>query len=449
MVFALHYSERNILFNNSINANSKILYERDPRDRVQKVAPWLTTDSDPYPAVVDGKIVWIVDGYTTLGNYPYAQSVELGESTQDALQGLQRAGQPDQRISYLRNSVKATVDAFDGTVKLYEFDDKDPVLQTWMKAFPGTVTPKAEISDNLREHFRYPEDQFKVQRELLTRYHVENTGDFYGGVSFWDVPSDPTATQSSTPSSGSASSSASAQPPYYVLAGPPGATGATQATFQLTSSLVFRGRDNMAAYVSVGSDPDNYGKFTVLQLPSEGQIFGPRQAHDAFNNNGTVSSQLTVLRNQNTAIDYGNLLTLPVAGGLVYVEPLFLERAGSSSTYAQLARVLVLYGKNVGFDASLSKALDQALGSSATPAGPAGQPPAATGAPTAGALTPEAATAATEFARAYDQFKQAQRNNDFVAQGAALQAMDAAVAKFQKAAGGAPLPAPPGAGGGG
>jgi uncharacterized membrane protein (UPF0182 family) len=273
---------------------------------------------------------------------------------------------------------------------------------------------------------------------------VTNTDAFYGGVSFWDVPSDPTATQS-TPSSGSA-----AQPPYYVLAGPPGAVGAKDASFQLTSSLVFRGRDNMAAYVSVDSDPANYGQFTVLQLPADSQILGPRQVHDNFNSNGTVSSQLTVLRNQNSAIDYGNLLTLPVAGGLVYVEPLFLERAGTSTTYAQLARVLVFYNNNVGFSPSLSKALDDAIGGGAAPAAPQGPPAAAAGAPPAtGALSPEAASAATDFARAYDQFKQAQKTNDYAAQGTALQAMDAAVARFQRAAGGAAMPAPPGTGGGG
>ena len=448
LVFALHYSERNILFNNSINENSKILYERDPRDRVNKAAPWLTTDADPYPAVVDGRIVWIVDGYTTLASYPYAQSVELGETTVDAQQALQRAGQPDQSISYLRNSVKATVDAYDGTVKLYEFDDKDPVLKTWMKAFPGTVQPKADISPDLQAHFRYPEDQFKVQRELLTRYHVETTGDFYGGVSFWDVPNDPTAAQSTPVSSGS-----SAQPPYYVLAGPPGKVGATAASFQLTSSLVFRGRENMAAYVSVDSDPANYGKFTVLQLPPEAQIPGPRNVHDNFNSNGTVSSQLTVLRNQNSSIDYGNLLTLPVAGGLVYVEPLFLERAGGTATYAQLAKVLVYYKGRVGFSTSLTEALDSAIGGSGPAPSTPGQPapnPGAAPAPT-GPLSTEAATAATDFARAYDQFKQAQKNTDYVAQSAALQAMDAAVARFQKATGStaAPAPAPPPGGTGG
>src|SRR5581483_11292169 len=165
LAFALSYGERNILFNGSINENSRIMYIRDPSDRVSQVAPWLTLDGDPYPAVVNGRITWIVDGYTTLENYPYAERTQLGEATADTLTGVRRL--PNKTVSYLRNSVKATVDAYDGTVSLYAFDETDPVLKTWMKAFPGTVKPASEISDALRAHFRYPEDQFKVQRELL------------------------------------------------------------------------------------------------------------------------------------------------------------------------------------------------------------------------------------------------------------------------------------------
>jgi len=150
---------------------------------VSQVAPWLTLDGDPYPAVVDGRIQWIVDGYTTLDNYPYAEQTSLGDATQDTLPGVRRL--PNKTISYLRNSVKATVDAYNGTVSLYAFDDADPVLKTWMKVFPGTVKPASDISPDLRAHFRYPEDQFKIQRELLTRYHVQNPAEFFSTVSFW------------------------------------------------------------------------------------------------------------------------------------------------------------------------------------------------------------------------------------------------------------------------
>jgi len=425
--FALEYQERNILFNSSINADSKIMYVRKPEDRVQAVAPWLTTDSDPYPAVVDGRITWIVDGYTTLPNYPYAEEVAFGSATTDA-QNTAQPGQ-NQSISYLRNSVKATVDAYNGNVTLYAFDDSDPVLKTWMKAFPGSVQPSTAISPSLRSHLRYPEDQFKVQRELLTRYHVGNPGEFYGGVSFWDVPTDPTV------QSGAAGA---AQPPYYVLAGAPGAADAGQPTFQLTSALVFKNRDILSSYVSASSDPATYGKITVLQLPSDTQTLGPQQVQSQFISSPTVSSNISLLSRGQTAVDYGNLLTLPVAGGLLYVEPIYIERTGQASSYPQLAKVLVYYGNRIGYAPTLKQALDQVFGAGAgngtAGAGqaPAAQPntPPAAGGPSA---SPQVQAAASAIQTAITQLKAAQSSGDFAAQGQALAALDAAVKQFQAA----------------
>ncbi|MCE3550740.1 UPF0182 family protein [Pseudonocardia sp. RS11V-5] len=437
LVFSLYYGERNILFNSSINDNSKIMYNRDPRDRVEKAAPWLTVDNDPYPAVIDGRIQWIVDGYTTLRNYPYAEQVPLGDTTQDSQLGLQGQRLPNDTISYLRNSVKATVDAYDGTVTLYAFDEQDPVLKTWMKAFPGTVKPMSDISDQLRQHFRYPEDQFKVQRELLTRYHVDNPGEFFSTVSFWDVPSDPTV-------QGNTGASQDAQPPYYMLTGLPGQNGAS---FQLTSALVSLRRQFMASYMSASSEPDSYGKITVLQLPADTQTLGPQQVQAQFLGSPNVSSELNLLRQNQTTIDYGNLLTLPVAGGLLYVEPVYIERAGQDSSYPQLARVLVSFGGRVGYDANLSTALDQVFGAGAgaaaaatTPSqGTTPQAPAASPTPSTG-TSPALASAANEISSALAQLKAAQQSGDFTAQGQALSALDAAVKKFQAAQSAAPAP---------
>ncbi|GAY07082.1 UPF0182 family protein [Pseudonocardia sp. N23] len=434
LVFAVDNGEIRILFNDSINDASKIIFNRDPLERVKAVAPYLTLDGDPYPAVVDGKIQWIVDGYTTLKQYPYAQQVPLGDATRDSLQaGVQRL--PDTDVSYLRNSVKATVDAYDGTVTLYSFDDTDPVLKTWEKVFPGTVQPSSAISPALREHFRYPEDQFKVQRQLLTRYHVTNPGEFFSTVSFWDVPSDPTV-------QGNTGSGQEPQPPYYLLAGLPNQNGAT---FQLTSALVSLQRQFLAAYMTASSDPETYGKITVLQLPADTQTLGPQQVQAQFLGSPTVSQELNLLRQNQTTIDYGNLLTLPVAGGLLYVEPVYIERAGQDSSYPQLARVLVSYGGRVGYDANLATALDQVFGAGAgagVTQGGQGQPPpdTSTTAPPntggGGGTNPAASAAAAEISSALNQLKSAQQSGDFAAQGQALAALDAAVKKFQAAQGG-------------
>jgi uncharacterized protein len=459
LVFSLFYGERNILFNNSINDNSKIMYVRDPRDRVQAVAPWLTPDTDPYPAIVNGRIQWIVDGYTTLQNYPYAERMALGEATADALQQLQRP-QLDQEVSYLRNSVKATVDAYDGTVTLYAFDESDPVLKTWMKAFPGTVQPASAISPELRAHFRYPEDQFKVQRELLTRYHVDNPIEFYGNVSFWDVPSDPTVQ--------AGGAGGAPQPPYYVLAGAPSAEGQATSTpvFQLTSALVFRNRDILSAYMSVSSDPDTYGQITVLQLPPDTQTLGPQQVQTRFVGSPEVSANLGLLsRGGQSTIDYGNLLTLPVAGGLLFVEPVYIERANQQSSYPQLARVLVFYNGRVGYDANLSVALDEVFGAGAGAAAtqvpgaaPPSLPPAQAGTPQPPAAVPpvtsanpQVASAAQAIQQAINDLRAAQQRGDFAGQGQALQELDRAVQQYEQASGQAPpatqAPPPPAPGG--
>jgi len=202
-LFAAKFAERNLLFSRAIGAESKVIFHRDPKQRVQRVAPWLTTDTNAYPAVVSGRILWIVDAYTTLDTYPYAQRSSLQAPVTTAT-GVVR---PGKQVSYIRNSVKATVDAYDGTVTLYQVDRHDPVLQTWMRVFPSTVKPEDDIPDELRAHFRYPEDLFNIQRTLLAKYHVDEPREFFTTNAFWSVPSDPT--DDTNPH----------QPPFYVLVG--------------------------------------------------------------------------------------------------------------------------------------------------------------------------------------------------------------------------------------
>jgi uncharacterized protein len=446
LIFASYYGERNILFNQAIGPDSKIIYNQHPRDRVEKVAPWLTVDGDPYPAVINGRIEWILDGYTTLGNYPYAQRTVLGKATTDSLTGPSRPPLPDEEISYIRNSVKATVDAYDGTVTLYAVDETDPVLRTWMNVFPGTVRPASAISNELREHFRYPEDLFKVQREMLARYHVNNPSVFFTNDDFWNVPTDPTQNQQGVD-----------QPPYYILAGPPNGRG--PAEFQLTSALVNLRRPFLASYISVGCDPEDYGKIRVLELPGESQTLGPEQVQNRFVSSADVSRELNLLRQSETDVRYGNLLTLPVGGGLLYVEPVYIERANRQAAFPQLNRVLVAYGDRIGYAPTLREALNQVFGAGAgdatvspdqqakVPNQGATQSPAAAG---PGVASQEIRQAVTDIADALKRLRAAQVAGDFAAQGKALADLDAATKRFDTvaaAAGGTATPTP-GRGGG-
>ncbi|MGH3824664.1 MAG: UPF0182 family protein [Pseudonocardiaceae bacterium] len=444
LIFASYYGERNILFNQAIGPESKIIYNQHPRDRVEKVAPWLTVDGDPYPAVINGRIQWILDGYTTLDNYPYAQRTALGRATIDSLTGVVRL--PDHEISYIRNSVKATVDAYDGTVTLYAVDEADPVLRTWMNVFPGTVQPSTALSNELRQHFRYPADLFKVQREMLARYHVNNPSVFFTNDDFWNVPADPTLNQPGVD-----------QPPYYVLAGPPNGQGPAQ--FQLTSALVSLRRPFLASYLSVGCEPQNYGKITVLELPGESQTLGPEQVQNRFVSSAEVSKELNLLRQSETDVRFGNLLTLPVGGGLLYVEPVYIERANRQATFPQLNRVLVAYGDRIAYEPTLRGALDKVFGAGAgdatiTPGAqsrvpsPGGvQPPGQTG--VGGTATPNMRQAVTDVGNALQRLRDAQAKGDFVAQGNALAELDAASKRFDAAVRAAGDGAPPAPGGGG
>ena len=353
VIFALKYGEQRILLSNLINADSKILYNRSPRERVAKVAPWLTLDGDPYPAVVDGKATWIIDGYTTSAGYPYSRSTSLATATNDALTANSTSitAQSNQTVNYIRNSVKATVDAYDGTVTLYQWDATDPVLKTWMKAFPNTVKPKSAISKGLLSHIRYPEDMFRVQRDILSAYHVKTAAAFYGGQDFWRVPRDPSTF----------GANAGAQPPYYMTLQMP---GAATPTFSLTTPFVPRGgRENLSAFASVNSNAGaDYGKITVLQLPRSTNIAGPSQVASNFEAKPDVANALSLLRQGGSDVVLGNLLTLPVGNGLLYVQPVYVKATGNASAYPLLQKVLVSFGDVIGFDSSVKGALDQVFG---------------------------------------------------------------------------------------
>ncbi|MEU0600248.1 UPF0182 family protein [Streptomyces sp. NPDC006393] len=372
--YALAFGEPQILYSGAIGDGSRILYNRTPKERVEAVAPWLTIDGDAYPAVVDGHIQWIVDAYTTTNGYPYASRTTLGDTTADSLTATNNSravvAQQNQ-VNYIRNSVKATVDAYTGEVRLYQWDTEDPVLKTWMKAFPDTVKPKSDISPDLMSHLRYPQDLFKVQRELLTRYHVQDAQTFLSGSEVWQVPDDPT------------NKSGDAVPPYYLTMKMP---DQNSQAFSLTTTFTPNGRDNLSAFMAVDSQAgtSDYGKIRILKLRTSTTADGPKQVQSQFNSNSqqNITEFVRQVRNGDSEIEYGNLLTIPLDGGLLYVEPVYVR--GGQLKYPLLRKVLVTYGGSTAFEDTLGQALDKIFGApgSAPPPGTGTTKPPSSGNPT-------------------------------------------------------------------
>ncbi|HJE78699.1 MAG TPA: UPF0182 family protein [Brevibacterium epidermidis] len=376
LAYALKFQDEQILLSDALNEESQILYDRHPRERVEKLAPFLKVDGDPYPAVVDGKIKWILDGYTTAEDYPYSTPQPLQQATEDSTTASAPnavATLPDDEVNYIRNSVKITVDAYDGSVDMYQWDKEDPVLKTWMKVFPGLIKSSSEMSGDLMSHVRYPEDMFKVQRDLLTKYHVTSASEFYSGQDFWTLPTDPTTK----------ASSGLTQPPFYMTLQMPGQQAPS---FSLTSSYIparsseGQSRNNLTGFLAADADAGNkkgqtaesYGKLRLLQLPRNTTVPGPGQAQNNFNTAPDVQRSLNLLRQGESEVENGNLLTLPIGGGLLYVQPVYVRSAGETS-YPLLQHVLVAFGEDIGFAPTLDEALDQVFGGdSGATAGDAG-----------------------------------------------------------------------------
>lgn len=348
--YAAVFNEPQILYSGAIGKGSRILYNRTPKERVEAVAPWLTIDGDAYPAVVNGRIQWIVDAYTTSNGYPYSSRTTLGDTTADSLTATNNnrtvVAQQNQ-VNYIRNSVKATVDAYTGEVKLYQWDTRDPVLKTWMKAFPGTVQPRSAISPELMAHLRFPQDLFKVQRELLTRYHVTDAQTFLTGSEVWQVPDDPT------------NKSGNAVPPYYLSMKMP---DQSRQAFSLSTTFTPNGRDNLSAFMTIDAEAgsSDYGKIRILKLPTSTTVDGPKQVQSQFNSEQDIAAAIKLLKGGDSDIEYGNLLTVPLDNGLLYVEPVYVR--GGGLKYPLLRKVLVTYEGKTAFENTLGEALDKVFG---------------------------------------------------------------------------------------
>ncbi|MFC6234141.1 UPF0182 family protein [Leucobacter soli] len=394
LIYALKFQDMEVVLSGAVVDGSQVLYHRSPVERLQKVAPYLTVDSAPYASVVDGRIVWIVDGYTTSNDYPYSERRDMSRMIADA--DNPSGGQYPNGVNYIRNSVKATVDAYDGSVKLYAWDEEDPLLKAWGEIFPDTLHSVSEMSGDLLSHVRYPSDLFKVQREILATYHVTDPGAFFSDEDAWRTPNNPvsngttaataaTATTGATGATGTTTETSTArsdalkQPPYYLTL----AAGANaDPNFSIYSTYIPRAeganaRDILTGYLAAnanagsedGKVSSDYGKLKLLTLPKSTSIPGPGQMQNNFTTNSEVSRLLNLLRQGESKVISGNLLTLPVGGGLLYVQPVYV-RASSGTSFPILQKVLVSFGEEIAFEDTLDAALDELFGgNSGAPAG--------------------------------------------------------------------------------
>ena len=455
LAYAVKYREANFLLSDAVNGASRILDHRTPTERVERVAPWLRLDGNVYPAVVEGRVQWIVDGFTTSANYPNSRLIELAEATSDSVAQRSNvvtvgAGQ----VNYVRNAVKATVDAYTGEVKLYGWDTTDPMLKAWSNAFPGSVRKLSEISGDLMAHIRYPQDFLKVQRELLTEYHVTNPGDFFSGSDKWRVPRDPSV-------------AAQDQPPVFQSIAMP---GEDVAAFSITSPFVPAttngegGREILRGLLAVDADAGNqagkpaadYGLLRLLEYGSATPA-GPGQVLNQIKNSPersqNESEQLSLAQyiTQNSSggktLTYGNLLSFPLEGRMFYVQPLYVQAASGSGSFPQNKAVVTVYGNTVAWGDTLGQAVSGLFGE-----GGAADDPTEPNGPTTpgGTAAAQLTEALTEIQAAYQAGQDALKAGDFAAYGDAQKRLDTAIKRAQAlapqlaVAGATPSPSPSG-----
>jgi hypothetical protein len=378
LLFSIRFRTLKTLLSDDLTAESRILFHRRVSERVQRIAPFLTYDPDPYMAVSEGRLIWIHDAYTTSGHYPYAAPVLGG-------------------VNYMRNSVKATIDAYHGRTVFYLVDPGDPVATTLGKAFPGLFRPLSEMPADLRSRLRYPEGIFSVQAAVFATYHMTNPAVFYNKEDQWEVP---------------AIDDAAGQPvrmqPYYTIMKLPGEAGA-----EFIQMLPFtpRQKDNLAAWMVARSDGENYGKLVVFQFPKQKVVYGPRQVVARINQDQVISPQITLWNQQGSQVIQGNLLVIPIEESLVYIRPLYLRAAGGR--IPELKRVIVAHQNQIVMDETLDAALERVFPRGGSRPRPAAEGPQAAPAPGESAAVDLAALAQQHYQRAL----KAQREGDWALYG--------------------------------
>jgi hypothetical protein len=415
LAFAWNFRDVNLAISGLINSDSKIIYNRGVRDRVARAAPFLEFDGDPYAVVSEGRIVWILDAFTVTNMYPYSQSVDFQNLTR--VQGGALAGSPSVAgmNNYVRNSVKATLDAYDGTIKLYVWDPNDPIVRSWRQAFPSLFEDAEEMPADLRSHVRYPEDLFRIQTNMYQRYHMTEPTDFYQREDQWVIPANP---ERSTSPTGSAQLD-----PYYVLMRLP---DSDQDEYVLILPMNPRAKPNMISLLVAKSDPEEFGKLVDFRFPTGSQIDGVGQIHSRINVNEEISTTITLLDDRGSNVILGNLLVIPVGNQLLYSQPLFLQ--ANTEAIPELKYVILASSDKVQMAPTLEEALQGLLsGGPTVVAPPEGTTPTPTPTPTPAPSPPPGGFTLTreellrEATQSLEASEAAARNGDWAAYGRELQ----------------------------
>jgi uncharacterized membrane protein (UPF0182 family) len=356
--FALRFGEVNVLISGQLTEDSKVLLERNIRARVSKVAPFLHTDADPYLVVLGGRLLWVVDMYTTTDWYPYSSPADT--SRLDRVLGL------PQNFNYVRNSVKATVDAFDGTMTFYVVDPTDPLIAAQKRIFPKLFTDDAEMSAELREHLRYPDDMFRIQSDMYRLYHVTTGEEFFQEVDPWQIARDPsTSTRAPlrAPVLDSQGNQYRPMLPYYLLMKLP---QDDELSFIIMQPFTPRLRPNMTAFLVGKSGPTDYGRIIDYTLPSDRAQPGPGQVGDLINQNTVISEQFTLLSTGGSELIQGEMLVVPIEESLLYVQPIYVAAdTGGTAGVPELNRVIVSFDGRIEISDNLAEALDAVFGDGA------------------------------------------------------------------------------------
>ncbi|MEW5720288.1 MAG: UPF0182 family protein, partial [Chloroflexota bacterium] len=395
LMFALRFGDMNILLTDALTGDSRVLFNRQIQTRVNRLAPFLTLDSDPYPVIADGKLVWIQDAYTTTDRYPYSEPNRRG-------------------VNYIRNAVKIAIDAYDGATTFYIAEPDEPILKAYRAIFPALFKPMEQLPASLRDHLRYPEGLFSTQAAMYQTYHMQDPLVFYNKEDLWAVPNE------------SADGQPNVMEPYYVIMR---LLGDPKEEFMLMLPFTPAKRQNMVAWMSAKSDGADYGKRLVYRFPKDKLVYGPEQIHARLNQDPTISAQLTLLSQRGSHVVWGNLLVIPIEQSLLYIQPMYL--LAEQSQIPQLKRVVVATSNNIAMEATLGDALARVFGASTAPVVTSPPSTGAPGAPTGANVNALIKEANDHYTRAQDALK----TGDWATYGKEMQALQQTLDKLMQATG--------------